>query len=76
MFASLRSNGKVAEFVFLSFPLGSVREPWVRSFSHGFSHSTSGSRPELGGDVWAWEISGAVEEWDVIRYTQDNALQL
>lgn len=73
LFASLRSNGKVAEFAFLYFPLGCIRdEPQVWRFSQGFSLSTSGVRPESGGDVWAWPNSGAVEKWDVIRYTHDN----
>lgn len=70
VFASLRSNGKVAEFAFLCFPLGSIRdEAWAGRFSHGLSHSTSGGRPEPEGDVWSRETSWAVEEWDVIRYT-------
>lgn len=69
-FASMRSNGKVAEFAFLYFPLGSVRDkPKFGTFSQGLTHSSSGGRPELGGDVWARETSWAVEEWDVIRYT-------
>lgn len=52
LFASLRSNGKVAEFAFLYFPLGSVTdEPQDESLSQGLSHSTSEGRPEHGGDV-------------------------
>lgn len=66
VFASLRSNGRVAEFAFLCFPLGSVRdEPRVGRFLHALSPSSSGGRPDLGGDVWTKETSLAVEEWDV-----------
>lgn len=75
VFASLRSNGKVAEFAFLCFPLGSVRDrPRAVRFSQGLSHSISGGRPELKDDVWTGETSWAVEGWDVNRYTQNNAL--